>query len=146
MFKYDNENLVKAVNKVIRNNESNHVIYIQNLMKENFFTKLLPFRVFEGSESAAFVSDLLIVTDYIFGKYKGDAFSNPLLKLKLDELGVDEVELIGIDGGGCIAKTAFGAIKAGYKVTINMNAIGTIFKKKEERFNLKLKELGVKFI
>lgn len=41
-----------------------------------------------------------------------------------------------------MALTALGAIKAGYKVTINTNAIGTMFHKRASKYNEKLKKLG----
>ncbi len=144
-FKYNNEKLIAAVNTVIKENEGNSIIYILNIMEDNFINKFLPFKAFDGSESVALVNSLEVVSDYIFKKYKGDAFTNPKLKEKLDELNVDEVEVIGIDGGGCVALTALGAIKAGYKVTINSTAIGTMFCKKADKYNEKLKRMGAKF-
>ena len=44
-FKYDNENLIQAVNKVIDENRDNPVIYIKNIMKKNLINKLAPFQV-----------------------------------------------------------------------------------------------------
>ncbi len=34
--------------------------------------------------------------------------------------------MIGVDGGGCVALTALGAIKEGYKVIVNENSFGTL--------------------
>ena len=39
-FKYDNENLIQAVNKVIDENKDNPVIYIKNIMKKNLINKI----------------------------------------------------------------------------------------------------------
>jgi hypothetical protein len=69
-----------------------------------------------------------------------------IIFLKLDELNINEIEVIDLDGGGCVALTALGAIKAGYKVTVNSNAIATMFTKKAEKYNKKLKKLGAEFI
>ncbi len=145
-FKYNNKELIAAVNKVIKDNEGNAICYILNIMKDNLINRLAPFKAFEGSENAKLVNSIEVVSDYFFKKYKGDAFSNPKLKEKLDELNIDEIEVIGIDGGGCVALTALGAIKAGYKVTINTNAIGTMFNKRASKYNEELKKLGAKFI
>lgn len=145
-FKYDNQKLIAAVNKVIKDNEENSIFYILNIMKDNFINRLAPFKAFEGSENVELVNSLEVVSNYIFKKYKGDAFTNPKLKEKLDELSIDEIEIVGIDGGGCVALTALGAIKEGYKVTINTNAIGTMFHKRANKYNEKLKQLGAKFI
>ncbi|MDP4268074.1 MAG: isochorismatase family cysteine hydrolase [Bacteroidota bacterium] len=144
-FKYDNDKLVASVNRVIEENAGNPVVYILNIMKDNFINKLAPFKAFEGSEAVELADKLEVVSDYIFKKYKGDAFTNPKLKEKLDELGVCEVEIVGVDGGGCVARTALGAIHAGYKVTLNSKAIGTMFCNKAEKYNRKLKKLGAAF-
>jgi nicotinamidase-related amidase len=145
-FKYNNKNLIDSVNRVIKENEGNTIIYILNIMKNNLINKLAPFKAFDGSEEVKLVNTLEVVSDYFFKKYKGDAFTNPKLKEKLDELNINEIEVIGLDGGGCVALTALGAIKCGYKVTVNSNAIGTIFPKRAEKYNKKLKKLGAKFI
>ena len=145
-FKYDNENLIASVNKVIKENEGNTIIYILNIMEDNLINKFAPFKAFEGSESVALVNTLEVVSDYRFKKYKGDAFTNPNLKAKLDELDIDEIEVIGVDGGGCVPLTALGAIKAGYKVIVNSTAIGTMFNKNAAKHNERLKKLGAKFI
>ncbi|HOV28049.1 MAG TPA: isochorismatase family protein [Pseudobacteroides sp.] len=145
-FKYNNKELITAVNKVIKDNDGNPIFYILNIMKDNLINKLAPIKAFEGNKNVELVDTLEIVSNYIFKKYKGDAFTNPKLKEKLDELNIDEIEIIGLDGGGCVALTALGAIKAGYKVTINTNAIGTMFHKRASKYNEKLKKLGAKFI
>jgi len=145
-FKYNNEELIASVNKVIKDNEGNSIIYIANIMKNNLINKFAPFKAFEGSEGVKLVNTLEIVSDYIFKKYKGDAFTNPKLKEKLDELNISEIEVIGVDGGGCVALTALGAVNAGYKVTVNSNAIGTLFIKNADKYNEKLKKLDAKFI
>ncbi len=144
-FKYDN-NLVASVNKVIEENEGNTIVYIVNIMKDNFINRLAPFTAFDGSENAALADSLKVVSDHIFKKYKGDSFTNPKLKETLDELNINEIEITGIDGGGCVALTALGAINAGYRVIVNTKAIGTMFTKKADKYNARLKELGARFI
>ncbi|NLD50358.1 MAG: cysteine hydrolase [Clostridiaceae bacterium] len=145
-FKYNNKELIAAVNKVIKDNEGNSIFYILNIMKVNLINRLAPFKAFEGSENVELVNNLEVVSNYFYKKYKGDAFTNPKLKEKLDELNIDEIEIIGVDGGGCVALTALGGIKAGYRVTINTDAIGTMFSKRASKYNEKLKKLGAKFI
>ena len=56
------------------------------------------------------------------------------------------VEVVGVDGGGCVALTALGAIKEGYKVIVNENAIGTMFVKNKNKYFKQLKDLGAEFI
>ena len=59
----------------------------------------------------------------------GKAFSNPKLNDFLKEHLIECVEVVGVDGGGCVALTALGAIKEGYSVIVNETAIGTMFLK-----------------
>lgn len=145
-FKYDNENLIQAVNKVIDENKDNPVIYIKNIMKKNLINKLAPFQAYEGTEEVELVSSLHVVSDYIFTKYEGNAFSNSKLNEFLKEQHVECVEVVGVDGGGCVALTALGATKEGYSVIVNEKAIGTMFIKNKEKYFKKLREADVKFI
>lgn len=145
-FKYDNEILIQAVNKVIDENKDNPVIYIKNIMKKNIINKIAPFQAYEGTEEVELVSSLHVVSDYIFTKYEGNAFSNSKLNEFLKEHHVKCVEVVGVDGGGCVALTALGAIKEGYSVIVNETAIGTMFIKNKEKYFKKLREADVKFI
>lgn len=78
-FKYDNESLIRTVNEVIDANKDNLVVYIKNVMKKNLINKLAPFQAYEGTEEVDLVSNLHIISDYVFTKYEGNAFSNPKL-------------------------------------------------------------------
>lgn len=145
-FKYDTGNLLKAVNAVIEDNKDSLVIYIKNLMKRNFINKFAPFKAYEGTEAVKLVDNLKIVSGYVIGKYTGDAFSNPELHKLLTDEKIDTVEIVGVDGGGCVSLTAMGAVKNGYKVIINTKAIGTTFEKNRDKYFKKLEKLGVEFI
>jgi nicotinamidase-related amidase len=146
LFHYDNETLIKNVNSVISEYAKDQVIYIENIMKDNFINRFAPFKAFEGSDEVLLVEGLSIVNDIRIKKYKGDAFTNPELYKLLKDKGIDEIELTGVDGGGCVAMTAFGAIKAGFKVIVNRNAVGITFQKQADKYNKKLERLGARFI
>ncbi len=105
-------------------------------MKNNFISKFIPFKAYKGTKGAELISELHIVSNLIFDKYVGDAFSNNKLNEFLRNKNVDTIEVIGIDGGGCVALTALGAIKTGYNVIVNTNAIGTstILNKNKEKY------------
>lgn len=47
---------------------------------------------------------------------------------------------------GCVALTALGAVKEGYKVIVNETAIGTMFHKNKTKYFRKLEEAGAVFI
>ena len=145
-FKYDNKGLIHEVNKVIDSNENNLVVYIQNVMKKNILNKFAPFNAYEGTEDVELVKELHIVSNNVYIKYEGNAFSNPALNALLKEHNIEYVEVVGIDGGGCVALTALGAIKEGYKVIVNGMAIGTMFDKNKDKYFKKLRKAGAEFI
>lgn len=146
LFKYDNEALISEVNKIIDGNKDNLVIYIQNVMKKNLLNKFAPFHAYEGTNEVKLVSNLSIISNYIFKKYVGDAFSNREFALLLKEKGVKVIEVVGVDGGGCVSVTALGAVKSGYKVIVNTKAIGTMFEKNRDKYFKELQELGAEFV
>lgn len=146
IFKYDIEELIMQVNHVIDNNNDNLVIYVRNLMKKSFINRFAPFQVYEGTRDAQLAAALHIVSDHIFDKYTGDAFSNLELNTFLKQQKVEVLEVIGVDGGGCVALTGIGACKAGYNVIINTKAIGTVMKAKQKKYNKLLAELGATFV
>lgn len=146
LFQYDNQKIIDNANRVITDNAGNLVIYIKNFMKKNLINTLAPFHAYEGTSEVELVSGLQIVSDHIFLKYKGNAFSNSALDKFLKKNDVDTIEIIGVDGGGCVALTALGAIKNGYHVIVNTQAIGTMFQKNKEKYFRKLKEQGAEFI
>ena len=140
-FQYP-DSLLPAVNQIIDENKENIVVYIRNIMKKNTINKFAPFHAYEGSKEVELVEELHIVSDNIFDKYTGDAFSNKELPEFLEKSDVDEVEIIGVDGGGCVPLTALGAVKNGYKVVVNTKGIGTMFTKKHDSFFRKLEKKG----
>lgn len=145
-FKYNNTDLVEAVNKVIDTNKDNMVIYIKNVMKKNLLNKFAPFHAYEGTEDVELVNNLHIVSENVFTKYEGNAFSNPGLNEFLKKSDIECVEVVGVDGGACVALTALGALKEGYKVIVNENAIGTMFVKASNKYFRQLKDAGAEFI
>lgn len=144
-FKYDSD-LIDKVNNVINSYDAEHIIYIVNLLEKNFINKFVPFKAYKGSKEAELADELVKVNNIIIEKYKGDAFIDTELNTILQQKKCTEVEIVGIDGGGCASLTAFGALDNGYKVTMNMNAIGTMFKGKAKKYKEKLLDKGVKFI
>ena len=144
-FKYDNE-LLNRVNSVIGSTDAAVVVYIRNLMKNNFINKLAPVKVFDNTPEAELAKGLLIISSNIFSKFTGDAFSASDFREFLNNNNIDTVELIGVDGGGCVSLTALGACENGYKVILNTSAIGTMFNTKKEKYFDKLKKIGAIFI
>ena len=144
-FKYDT-GLLQKVNTVINDTDADLVVYIRNLMKNNFINKFATVKVFDGTSDSELVKDLQIVSSNVFSKYSGDAFSNADFSYFLKTNHIDTIEIIGLDGGGCVSLTAFGALKNGYRVILNTSAIGTMFGTKKEKYYEKLKKLGAEFL
>lgn len=144
-FKYD-DGLLSAVNRIIDSGQADIVVYIRNVMKKNLLNKFAPFQAYEGSKEVELVSGLHIISDNIFDKFTGDAFSNKQLCELLKSHEIDKVEVVGVDGGGCVALTALGALQNGYSVIVNTSAIGTMFAKKKETYFSKLKKSGAEFV
>ena len=141
-FNYDCENLINSVNQVIAYNEGNLVVYIQNILRQDEDNPFAPFEAYEGTKEVELADGLLLVSEYVFKKYSGDAFTNPALDVFLKERDIECVEVIGVDGGGCVPLTALGAIRAGYKVFINEAAIGTKFEKNKNKQFKRLRKMG----
>lgn len=144
-FKYD-RGLLSTVNQIIDENQENLVVYIRNVMKKNLLNKFAPFQAYEGSKEVELAEGLHIISGNVFDKYVGDAFSNEQLDefLKTNEVSI--VEVIGVDGGGCVSLTALSAIQKGYKVVVNTKAIGTVMAKKRDTYFKKLDNLGAEFM
>lgn len=145
MFDYSKA-LLDKVNEAIVSTDAEVVVYIKNLMKNNLINKLASVKCFEDTKEAELVSGLKIVSNHIYGKYEGNAFSNAKLEEFLQSEGIQEIEVIGVDGGGCVSLTALGAIDNGYKVTLNTTCIGTVFKKQRDKYYKKLREKGATII
>ncbi len=147
IFQYNKEALIWNVNKVIESRQHDLVVYIRTVLKNNpLLCALSPLKVFEGSPEANLVDELTIISEHVLLKYRGDAFSNPELAKLLKKHHIDEVEIIGVDGAGCVVRTANGAIKNGFKAIINVQATDTNYKLRQKIAFKKLKKKGVKFI
>ena len=143
MFTYEPE-LLNRINDRIAEFDSNNVIYIRNIMKKNLLNKLAPFQVYEGTPEAKLAKGLNVVSEHIFTKYKGDAFSNHELVRYINNVSPEEIEIIGVDGGGCVAYTAIGAASKGLKVVVNEKCVGTIMIKQKKRLQKRMQKMGIK--
>lgn len=121
------------------------IVYIRNLMRDSFINKFAPVKCFDGSPEAELVSGLEKRSMYVFGKYTGDAFLNVEFASLLRDSGIDNVEIVGVDAGGCVSLTALGALRAGYKTVLNTSAIGCCMEKKRDKLYEKLKKNGAIF-
>ena len=129
------EGLIEACNGIISQYEPEQVIYVVHK---------LPWE--RASKKKEFDAGLSVVSDYVFDKREGDAFSNPKLLQRLQELNADEVEIIGLDGNFCIKETALGALKNGLKATVNVRAVVSKNEKAFEDTKRDLRDAGVNVV
>jgi len=66
-----------------------------------------------------------LVNGNVFQKNRTDAFSSRSLEAWLEERGVGEVILAGVDAAYCVSMTARGALGRGYAVTVVADAVAS---------------------
>jgi nicotinamidase/pyrazinamidase len=87
-------------------------------------------------------SRITVVSDHVFGKPKGDSFSNPAFERFLIKNNICELFLCGLDAEFCIYHTALGAANRHYKVNIISDAITTKDLNKMEKLLKKYTKRG----
>ena len=125
MKRRNTEGLIEACNDIISQYEPEQVIYVVHK---------LPWE--RASKKKEFGAGLSVVSDYVFDKREGDAFSNPKLLQRLQEL----------NGNFCIKETALGALKNGLKATVNVRAVVSKNEKAFEDTKHDLRDAGVNVV
>ena len=135
MGKYDAD-LVARINGRINEyaNEGKCIIYAMNVGRP------------ENSDKYLLDKKLKIASDAIFEKKFPSAFSSNQFCEYLEEMKISEIELVGVDGSSCVAKTAFDAEEKGYDVCISLEYVASINEKIFEDVLLKLEKAGVRII
>lgn len=105
--------LVENVNKKIKSYPNDRVIYILN----RFFWD-------RYKSPKLFLEELNVVSEHMFEKRRPSCFSNLSLVEFLVDRGVTSLELIGVDGNGCIKASALSAARLGYDVELDLECIG----------------------
>ncbi len=145
---YPNENaertvfeLTQTVNSLINKFEAEKIIYIKNtkkvllISKKGFTIDTLPVRELD--------SNLNIVSNNIFTKYDGDAFTSKQLIDFLEKNKASDVIIVGRVAEECIYKTFIGGKSKGYNIYIIPQAIiGNTEKNKEKAIAKILKKGG----
>lgn len=130
------KDLIVRINDRIRDasDEDIPVIYVRNMGNS-------------GNDAMYELSDnLLVVSGEIFEKHLPSAFTSVEFVTLLRELSVIEIELIGVDGSSCVAKTAFDAVSVGYNVSVNLNCVSSINSKFFSQTIDKMVSEGIKII
>ncbi|MCR5342093.1 MULTISPECIES: cysteine hydrolase family protein [unclassified Butyrivibrio] len=136
MDRYD-DGLVENINKKIKlahEEEDVSIVYVKNV------------GVTGNNTGYELTDDLLLVSDLVFEKRRPSAFSSKEFAHKIKSLKTTELELIGIDGSSCVAKTAMDALKLGYKTEIVRACVGARNDKVYEKTLKKLEDAGVRIL
>lgn len=145
IFKYDTETLLRNVNHCIASYPPENVYYIRNLMKKNLISRLAPVKAYDGDPMTELAGELTVVSNNVYKKFAGNAFTNPGLTAKLRSSGITELEIFGIDGCGCVAMTAEGALREGFSARILSDAVDTMSPKRAAKQRARITALGVKY-
>ena len=149
MFSYNTAELISSVNDSIDRYKKDgyDIIYIKQVY-QNIVTnrKLIGFAI-KGTAGADLYDGLDVVSDHVFEKYFPDTYTSKPFREFMQKEGYSEVVLCGVDECGCVGATAKGAVKAGMKVYMLSNSIGTRFpEQKVKKMRDKLVGLGVEYI
>ena len=100
-----NARIEEALNKDIP------VVYVKNIGRSG------------KAESFEFADELKIESDCIFTKRFPSAFTNEEFVEFLENMDVELINIVGVDGRCCVYRTVMNAIRRGYKVRLMMDAI-----------------------
>lgn len=117
------DNINKSIEWASENNI--HVVYIKH---ENLSPGTRTFKT--GTRGAELASDLKIVSDNIFTKYKGNALTSEEFTAFINQNEISDFYLTGGDAIACVKSTCFNLRKLNYDVTIISDCITSYDKKK----------------
>lgn len=83
-----------------------------------------------GTCGAEFVSEMKVVSDYIFTKTKSNALTSEPFVDFIKKHDVTEFYIVGADAAACIKSTCFNMAKSGYAVHVLSDCITSYDKKK----------------
>lgn len=118
---------IAVINRLIDNVSLSgmEVVYIRQLVDDNFIMRNTIGRAIEGQPGAELDARIKVINRNDFTKKISDAFSNPGLDKFLIGNQVNELYLVGLDAAYCVYYTALGAKNRGYKVSIVKDAVMT---------------------
>lgn len=102
-----------------------HVVYIKH---NNLPERTRTFKA--GTRGAEFVSEMKVVSDYIFTKTKSNALTSEPFVDFIKKHNVTEFYIVGADAAACIKSTCFNMAKSGYAVHVLSDCITSYDKKK----------------
>ena len=124
MIQY-NGSLLTAINRRIDESVKKNelIVYVKNVR-----------HLKSGTFIYEFADGLNVCSSHVAYKEQASVFSNDALLMLLRENNVSKIDIIGIDGCCCVARTAADARTLGFEVTLPCSCIGV---KNNERFENK---------
>lgn len=117
------DNINRAVEWAIKNEI--HVVYIKHNNLSDGTRTFKP-----DTRGAELVSDMKIVSDNIFTKYKGNALTSEEFVNFIAKNGITDFFIAGADAIACVKSTCYNMSKAGYDVTVLSDCITSYDKRK----------------
>ncbi len=117
------DNVNTAIERAVANNV--YVIYIKH---ENVSAGTRTFK--RGTRGVELVSELNVVSDNIFTKYKGSVLSCEEFTDFVDANGIQEFYIAGADAVACIKSSCYNLRKANYDVCVLSDCITSYDKRK----------------
>jgi nicotinamidase-related amidase len=117
------DNINKAIDWAV--NHDLHVVYIRH---ENLSAGTRNFK--PNTHGAELASDLKIISENVFTKYKSNALTSEEFTTFIDANEISEFYIAGADATVCVKSTCFNLCKANYGVTVLSDCITSWDKKK----------------
>jgi nicotinamidase-related amidase len=117
------DNINKSIDWAVENNI--HVVYIRH---ENLSPGTRTFKT--GTIGAELASDLKIVSENVFTKYKGNALTSEEFTDFISKNEIDDFYITGGDAIACVKSTCFNLRKSNYGVSVLSDCITSYDKKK----------------
>ena len=136
--------MIQNVNSLISHFNTENVIYIKatgkaiSITSKGFSIDTLP--------APDFDSTLDIVSNNIFIKIEGDAFTSAEMISFLENKKAKEIVLVGLMAEKCIYNTALGGKDKDYDITVVPEGIVGMTQKKKDKAIEKMKVKGIKFL
>ncbi len=137
------KDIIDNINKTIDWADDNdiHVVYIRH---ENLSAGTRTFK--QGTQGAELVSDLKMVSENVFTKYKGNALSSEEFANFIDKNEIGDFYIAGADAIACVKSTCYNLCKAGYSVNVLSDCITSYDKRKIDEMLCYYESKGCKII
>lgn len=114
------KSVIDNINNAISwaNENDIHVIYIKH---ENLSLGTRTFK--HGTHGSELVSDMNIVSENIFTKYKGNLLTSEKLVEFIEKNKINDFYIAGADAMACVKSSSYNMCKAGFNVTVLSDCI-----------------------